>query len=155
MRTDRFLTGILIGIGVLIVLALGLFFSRQESTDYRPEDTPEGVVHNFILAIERQEYERAYSYLAETDTKPSYAVFRSAFLQNRLDPRGAVAAAGEAEIFDNEAIVSLTVTRGQSGLFADPYRDMQSVLMVQQDGEWKIQQAPWPYWDWDWSIPQR
>jgi hypothetical protein len=71
MKTDRFLTGILIGIGVLIVLALALFFLRREAVDYRVEDSPDSIVHNYILAIERQDYERAYRYLAETDVKPS------------------------------------------------------------------------------------
>ena len=34
MKQDKFLTGILIGIGVLILLALGLFFTRQDKRDY-------------------------------------------------------------------------------------------------------------------------
>jgi hypothetical protein len=150
MKTDRFLTGILIGIGVLVVLALALFFLRRETVDYRTDDTPTGVVHNYVLAIERQDYERAYHYLADTETKPSYSTFRVAFTQE-LSAGTTMATAGEAEIINDEAIVGLTITRPGYGLFADPYRDQQSVLLVRQNGEWKIRQAPWPYWGWDWS----
>ena len=49
MKQDKFLTGILIGVGALVVLALVLFFTRQDKRDYLPEDTPEGVAHNYVL----------------------------------------------------------------------------------------------------------
>jgi ABC-type amino acid transport substrate-binding protein len=155
MKTDRFLTGILIGIGVLIVLALALFFLRREQVDYRAEDAPDGVVHNYILAIERQDYERAYSYLADRENKPSYSAFRAAFIQKQIDPGRSIATIGETEIFDDEAVVGITITRGGYGLFADPYSDVQSVLLVRQNDTWKIEQAPWPYWGWDWFVPQK
>ena len=40
MKQDKFLTGILIGIGALILLALGLFFLRQDKRDYVAETIP-------------------------------------------------------------------------------------------------------------------
>ena len=43
MKQDKFLTGILIGVGALVVLALVLFFTRQGKQDYVSENTPEGV----------------------------------------------------------------------------------------------------------------
>ena len=49
MKQDRFLTGILIGIGVLIIAALAVFFTRKDSQTYVADDTPEGVVHNYVL----------------------------------------------------------------------------------------------------------
>ena len=51
MKQDKFLTGILIGIGVLILLALGLFFTRQDKREYVADATPDGVVHNYVLAV--------------------------------------------------------------------------------------------------------
>jgi len=154
MKTDRFLTGILIGIGVLIALSLALFFLRRETVEYRTDDAPENVVHNYVLAIERQDYERAYQYLAEMETKPSYSAFRLAFSQELSAGRVSAAVSG-TEIIGDEAIVNLTITRSGYGLFADPYREQQSVLLTRQNGEWKIRQAPWPYWGWDWSAPQK
>ena len=72
MRQDRFLTGILIGIAVLVVIALAVFFLRQGSQSYISEDAPEGVVHNYVLAVLNDDYEKAYGYLANLDNKPTY-----------------------------------------------------------------------------------
>ena len=57
MKQDKFLTGILIGIGVLIVIALGLFFTRQDKRDYVADDKPEGVVYNYVLAVVNKDYQ--------------------------------------------------------------------------------------------------
>ena len=67
MKQDRFLTGILIGIAVLVVIALAVFFLRQGSQSYISEDAPEGVVHNYVLAVLNDDYEKAYGYLADLD----------------------------------------------------------------------------------------
>ena len=65
MRQDRFLTGILIGIGILVVAALAMFFIRRDDQAYLSDDTPEGVVHNYVVSILNKDYEKAYGYLAE------------------------------------------------------------------------------------------
>ena len=84
MKQDRFLIGILVGIGVLVVLALGLFFTRQDTQEYQTDDTPEGVVHNYVLALYRGDHEKAYGYLAEGENKPSYNEFREPFFNHYL-----------------------------------------------------------------------
>src|SRR5512147_1868933 len=38
MKQDRFLTGILIFIGILVLAAVGLFFLRNKAPAYGPED---------------------------------------------------------------------------------------------------------------------
>src|SRR5512146_670980 len=86
MRQDRFLMGILIGIGVLIVAALVVFFTRQNQASYVAENTPDGVVHNYVLAILNKDYQKAYGYLADLDHKPTFAEFRQAFAVGRLTP---------------------------------------------------------------------
>ncbi len=60
--TDKFLVGIVAGIIVLVVLAFAVTLARPEPT-YQPEDTPEGVVHNYLLALQKEDYERAHGYL--------------------------------------------------------------------------------------------
>jgi hypothetical protein len=44
VRGDRFLLAILVAIGVLVVLAVVLFYTRGGTGDYGLEDTPEGVL---------------------------------------------------------------------------------------------------------------
>ena len=51
MKQDRFLIAIGGIIGLLVAAALILFFVRRSSQAYKPEDTPESVVHNYILAL--------------------------------------------------------------------------------------------------------
>jgi hypothetical protein len=62
---DKFLIGIVAGIVLLIIVAFGVVLSRPKP-EYRAEDTPEGVVHNYLLALQQEEYARAYSYLSPT-----------------------------------------------------------------------------------------
>ena len=65
MKQDRFLIAILAGIGLLVVAAFVLFFVRQSNLNYVSDDTPEGVVQNFVLALHKGDYEKAYAYLAK------------------------------------------------------------------------------------------
>jgi hypothetical protein len=50
MKQDRFLTGILIGVVVLVVAAVGLFIFRGGEQTYLDENTPKAVVLNYVLA---------------------------------------------------------------------------------------------------------
>jgi hypothetical protein len=63
MKTnDRFLFGMVIFIVLLLGTTFLIAYTRPQSV-YQPEDTPQGVVHNYLLALQNQDYERAYSYL--------------------------------------------------------------------------------------------
>jgi len=88
MKQDRFLMGILVGIGILMVLALIVFFTRKDTQTYISEDAPEGVVHNYVVAVLNKDYEKAYSYLADLDHKPTYEEFRDSFLKGMVNPSG-------------------------------------------------------------------
>jgi len=82
MKKDRFLIGILVGIGVLITAALVVFFIRQgDGQTYVGENTPDGVVHNFVLALQKDDFQKAYGYLADEEDKPAFGDFRSFFFQ--------------------------------------------------------------------------
>ena len=72
MKQDRGLLIILSVIAILIVVSLVLFFIRQDDQQtYQPEHTPEGVVHNYVLALHQGDFQRAYGYLQDTDEKPT------------------------------------------------------------------------------------
>ena len=61
--TDRFLLGIVAGVALLVVVAFLLVLNRKELT-YQSEDTPQGVAHNYLLALQERDYERAFGYLS-------------------------------------------------------------------------------------------
>ena len=150
MKQDKFLTGILIGIGVLILLALGLFFTRQDKAEYIVDTTPEGVVHNYVLAILDKDYEKAYGYLADLENKPTYEKFRQSFFNGMVNANDTGLDVGTAEINGDEASVAVTVFFSNSDPFSSGYQNEDHALLVQQNGNWKISAMPYSYWDYNW-----
>ena len=151
MKQDRFLTGILIGIAVLVVIALAVFFLRQGSQSYVSEEAPEDVVHNYVLAVLKEDYEKAYGYLANLDNKPTYEQFRDAFLTGVVNPNNSAVDIGNSEISDDTASVEVALIYNPSDPFSTGYRDLQRALLIKQDGAWKLSSMPGYYfWDYNW-----
>lgn len=150
MKQDKFLTGILIGIGALIVVALALFFTRQDKREYLSEDAPEGVAHNYALAVLNKDYEKAYGYLADLKYKPTYEEFRQSFLNGMVNPEGMGLDVGNAEIHGDEAVVNLTIYYSYSDPFSTRTGTPERALLVEQNGEWKVSSMPYSFWDYNW-----
>lgn len=150
MKQDRFLLGILIGIAVLVLAALLIFFLRPNTLTYGPEDTPEGVTRNFIVAIYNKDYEKAYAYLAEDEYKPSLEKFTEPFLLNYISPADSGIEILDANISGPKASVQVSIINNTSDPFASPYRNSDQVSLLQQSGQWKIRQLPYPFWYYDW-----
>ncbi len=151
MKQDRFLTGILVGIAVLVVVALAVFFIRMDTQSYVSEDMPEGVVHNYVLAVLNDDYEKAYGYLADLDHKPAYEDFRDAFLTGIVNPDNSAVDIGQSEISSETASVEVALIYNPSDPFSTGYRDVQRALLVKQGGAWKLSSMPTYYfWDYNW-----
>jgi len=155
MKQDRFLTGILIGIGVLIVIALAVFFTRKDTQTYLSEDVPEGVVHNYVLAVLNKDYEKAYGYLSDLEDKPTFNEFRRAFLNGEVYPDDQAVDIGEGEIFGDTATVSLELIHNSSDPFSTGWRDMQTAQLLKQNGAWKLTLMPQYYfWGYEWYMEE-
>jgi hypothetical protein len=150
MKQDKFLTGILIGIGVLILLALGLFFVRQDKRDYVAETSPDGVVHNYVLAVLNKDYQKAYGYLADLDHKPTYEEFRQSFFNGMVNPNDVGVDVGSVEINKDEAVVSLSVYYSNTDPFSSRYASQDRALLVQQNSMWKLNSMPNNFWSYNW-----
>ncbi len=61
--TDRFLIGVVIGAIVLVGAAVAIALLRPPPT-YQPDDTPAGVSYNYLLALRKKDFARAYGYLS-------------------------------------------------------------------------------------------
>lgn len=150
MRNDKFLIGILIFIGLLVVTSLVLFATGRSDREYLADDSPEAVVHNYTLALTLGDYERAYGYLASGEEKPSAVEFR-AFFTTQGDPlQNTGLRVGEADIIDDEAVVEVTVVYSSSGPFDSGFDRPDSATLVLEEGEWKIVFMPYPFWEFEW-----
>jgi hypothetical protein len=153
MKQDRFLTGILIGIAVLVIVALTVFFSRKDNLNYVADNTPEGVVQNYVVALHKRDFEKAYNYLADLDNKPTLEQFHQSFLNHNVDPTNAGLEVGKAEISGNSASVSLGIIYSPGDPFSNSYRNAEYAQLVRQNGDWKIKQMPYNFWAYDWYQP--
>ena len=150
MKKDRFLIGIIAGIGVLILIAMLLFFVRQQKAEYLPDDTPNNVVHNYILSIIQRDYERAYSYLIDAPEKPGLSLFQQDLLQASSDIDQMNVTIGEIFIDGENATVQLSMLQSYQGPFNNFGRYTDSGQLKKENGEWKIVSLPYPLWSWNW-----
>ena len=154
MKHDRFLFGILVFIALLVIAALALFFTRHEDQTYGAEDTPEGVLRNYALALQNNDFPRAYGYLADKDNKPTLDSFRQAFLSRQLDISNTAIQIGKVEmVASDQALVDVTVVYAASDPFSTGWSSNETALLVKQNGAWRISYMPSPYWGWDWYQP--
>jgi hypothetical protein len=158
MKQDRFLMVILGVIGVLVVIALVLFFARQGSQAYGPEDVPEGVIRNFVIALQKGDLQKAYAYLAEGENKPTYLRFQQSLTTRQVDPASASMRIGKTDILaDGSASVALTLLHNSNDPFGSTFTDQQTATVVKQNGNWKLSYMPYPFWAYDWyqgQVPQ-
>ncbi|MEP6776453.1 MAG: hypothetical protein ABJA50_12730 [Chloroflexota bacterium] len=75
-QPDRFLIGIVAGlILLLIAAAISVLFLRQPAQEL-PADTPGGTVQRFYIALQKNDYAGAYTYLSDSMVnKPTQAEF--------------------------------------------------------------------------------
>jgi hypothetical protein len=153
MKQDRFLIGILVGIAVLIIVALTVFFSRKDNLNYVADDTPEGVIQNYVVALHKRDFEKAYGYLADLENKPTLEQFHQSFLDHSIDPANAGLEVGKSEISGDSASVSLGMIYSARDPFSEGYRNTDYAQLVRQDGAWKIKQMPNNFWAYNWYQP--
>lgn len=154
MKKDKFLIGIIIGIVALIAIALLVFFMRQDTIlTYQPEDQPQGVVFNYLLALDKGEYEKAYGYLADIPNKPTLTQFRQSMVFNKGQFGNAVNVT-EQEIYGQTATVNVVTNSSGGGLFNDGYQWAEPATLEKVDGNWRIISMPYAYWSYEWNQPE-
>ena len=151
MKEDRFLTVILIVVALLVIVSVGVFVSKKGDIAYLPEDTPEGIVHNYILAIQNSDYKRAYAYLSEGEDKPSYSEFEQYFIFDSAGDNVPGMQIGETTITTNIARVGVSQTQNSNSIFFDRYYFYEdNARLKNENGAWKLTYMPYRYWGWEW-----
>ena len=153
MKQDKFLFGIIIGILALVVIALLVFFLRQDTAlVYQAEDQPRGVVFNYLLALDKGEYEKAYGYLADIPGKPSLSQFRQTMVMNKPQHITAVDVS-EQTIEGQTAYVNVAMGMSGGGIFNEGYRSSEIASLEKVQGQWRILSMPYAYWSYEWNQP--
>ena len=164
--TGKFLFAIAVGVVILVAALLISALLRFETPQYQAEDTPRGVVHNYLMALQLKDYERARSYLSPT--LPGYPVNTEQFAAdvdgfaadvNRPPydvnwyKRDVSLVVEPANIYDDSAEVLVRRTELQGGdLFEGGQGTYTFYVRLQLvDGAWKIQWAE-RYWSDCWSY---
>lgn len=145
MKQDRFLLVILAAIGLLIVAAIALFVIRQNSQTYGPEDIPESVLRYYVLAINQEDYARAYDYLLDTKTKPDFEQFQQDINRKTDIIERTTLKIISIDHAENEAKIKVIVSREGADLFDNRYASQRTVVSVYQDGVWKLTNVPYPF----------
>lgn len=154
MKLDRFLIAIIAGIALVTIVAILLFLTRREgSATYPPDDTPEGVVAAYVMALQKEDWERAHAYLAEGDDKPDLGRFRQTLFIEEPRQRDAGVEIEATQVDGDRATVNLMVVNIGGGLFADIYRNPGVAILERQSGVWKIVEMPYPFWSFSWYQP--
>ena len=158
--TDRFLIGIVAGVVVLVVVVLALALLRPNQPTYQPDGTPEGVAHNYMLALQLAEYERAYDYLLPA--LPGYPDSLDAFQRDVEDHRWSfdydsddVSLAIESvDISGDKAQIVVRRTQFyRGGLFdSGQHSSTFDMTLRREAGAWKVAESD-RYWAscWEWS----
>jgi hypothetical protein len=157
MRQDRFLIAILAGIALLILVSLVVFFSRQVSLDYVSDESPKGVVQNYLVSLQKLDYQRAYESLSSGSQKPDFFRFQQDMTLRQGEISRTSLEIGETTTGGNQAMVQLITLRVQNGIFGDTYRNTEAARLVLENGKWKITTFPYPFWSYDWYqvLPEK
>ena len=156
--TDKFLIGIAIGALLLVVVTFVVVLLQPEP-EFHPEATAEDVVHNYLLALQKGEYERALSYInpkycpedVEEFVEDINVICRWDF--SLLD-RATSQIVEPAQVIGKRATVKVQQSVFYSGDLFDSGQQRYDFKMslVIDDGEWKIVDGEdnWCYcWDED------
>lgn len=141
--TDKVLLGIVVGALLLAGGAFVLVLIRPEPT-YGAEDSPEGVAHNYLLALQREDYSRAYGYLSPN--LPGYPTSAQEFERQMEDSfhlqgiNELSFTVGTAVIDGSQATVEFLETVFYDGGPLDPgqYTNTFQMDLEQIGAEWRI-----------------
>ena len=150
MKNDRFFIFLIIGIFIIVILSFVFVLSNQKQAAYMADDTPEGVVNNYLLAWVNKDYGTIEKYLINNDKKPTKNEIVDAVQNNKYSLESIGVSIRETTISDDFANVSIMIFNSNTPY--DTYRNESAdfITLMKQDGKWKVSEASYPFWDWNW-----
>ncbi|MGB0383870.1 MAG: hypothetical protein ACPGWR_03520 [Ardenticatenaceae bacterium] len=142
---EKFLLAIVLGVLLLLGVTFAVALLRPAPT-YQSDEQPGGVAHNYLLALQRQEFERAYGYLSPTlkGYPPSADRFATDILDNRwnfeFNNNASVSVVVDSvKVISEEAVISIRQTTFyRDGSLSSQYTTTFTIRLRQTDGAWKL-----------------
>jgi hypothetical protein len=159
-RHDKFFIIIIIGVVLLIVVALVIMFT-SDAAEYVDDSSPEGVAQNFLLALQKEDYSRAYSYLSKTipDFPNTLSQFKTSIGEQEftVERRKALVFSVESVelVGSTRAEVTFTEIRSSgSGLLSgDQSFGYFSITLLKENDQWKVKECSnYLFFSWKWRL---
>ncbi len=146
--STRWLLGFGVAIGVLVIVAVVLVLTMPaQEVRLFSEDTPVGTVQRYFLALQAEDYLKAYDYLSPPPSERyPYEEWRGPLI-SLGEKREFKVMLGESAVKDNEATVDVVVdVYSPGGPFENPVRTQHITFFLKKEGtSWKIT-SPWDLW---------
>ena len=154
-NVDKFLLAIVFG-AILLVIMVFIITLTKPKQNYLPENTPEGVAHNYLFALEKGDYTRAYSYLSPNvngypeESDEFINTIEDYSFQFNLD---SITSLQFESVFSDKETAIITVketTFSEGGIFgSSEFTRSFEMKLDLEDGEWKITESD-SYFAWCW-----
>lgn len=157
--TDRFLIGILIGIGLLLVAAtISIAIVRQPAREL-PADSPGGTIQRFFVALDKGAYNTAYDFLSDSiSNKPGRQQWIGYVTNMRAYQQSDRVEIFKEEIKGEQATVQVRITRYYNDGFPlsqGSYSEEQTIGLRLEATGWKITGLPYSYMPPDAAYPYK
>ena len=150
MKNDRFFIYLIIGIVIIVIFSFVFVLSNQNQATYVSDDTPEGVVNNYLLAWVNKDYAKIDNYLLDDDKKPTKSNIVDAVQNNKYSLENSGVSIQKTTITDDFTNVSIMIFNSNTPYDTDRNESSDFITLINQNGKWKISKAPYPFWNWDW-----
>ncbi|MBN1190130.1 MAG: hypothetical protein JXA46_10290 [Dehalococcoidales bacterium] len=140
-------------IGVVAISTVFLvLLTKDDQVVLLPDNTPQGTVQRYLIAIQDQDYEEAYGYLSFEPSQniESYDAWlrMTGGIPQTTSQTVWKATLGTATRYDDSASVEVTIdTLRPGGPFSDPVRSQLIFFRLAEiSGEWFITSPTYIYW---------
>ena len=148
-RRWLFIFAIVIGVLVIATVSLVLLTKGNKVT-LLPEDSPQGTVQRYLIAIQEKDYQRAFSYLSfsPTDKITSFSDWLMMVGPQSSSQSVWRATLGTVTENENNATVEINIdTLHSGGLFGDSQFSQQiNFLLIKKGNSWFITSPTYIYW---------
>ncbi len=138
-------------IGVLVIATVSLVLFTKENIDtLLPEDSPQGTVQRYLIAIQDRDYPKAYTYLhiKQSPKNLTYSDWLNSMPIYQTSQSVWKATLGKTTQNGDNATVEVTIDAFRpSGPFGDSLRSQQITFQLTKiDGNWLITSPTYIYW---------